>query len=239
MPSRRPTRHPDALRVVVSQRVMELTDRGERRDALDQAWTSLLATVGAVCIPVPNGAESVTAFIKAVSPEALVLSGGGNLSPTMRQHSGAPATVPADLDDVARERDETERALLIAAEAGGWPVLGVCRGMQALIAYHGGSLTALTGHAGTRHAIYNGFSGLGDVLRGEQVVNSFHDLGVMPEGLPSDMEALSHAPDGSVEAVRHRTLPHFGLMWHPERENPFAARDVLLLKFILYNGTLQ
>jgi len=139
---------------------------------------------------------------------------------------------------MAPERDETEGSLLRAAESQGWPVLGVCRGMQALVSYHGGRLTRLDGHAGTRHAIHHVATDSAPEPAGEHEVNSFHDLGVMPEGLPTDMDALAHAPDGSIEAVSHRTLPHFGIMWHPERERPHTAADLSTLNQMLRFSTL-
>ncbi len=239
MPKNRQTLPASVLNVVVSQRVVEDSRSNERRDVLDQAWTILLANIGAVCIPVPNGLTDVSAFLKAVSPNAVVLSGGGNLSPDMRRRDGTAAAITPGLKDVAPERDATEGCLLRAAESKGWPVLGVCRGMQALVTYHGGRLTMLNGHAGTRHALYHVATDSAPEPAGEREVNSFHDLGVMPEGLPTAMDALAYAPDGSIEAVSHRALPHFGIMWHPERERPHAAADLSTLDQLLRFGTLS
>ena len=33
----------------------------------------------------------------------------------------------------------------------------------------------------------------------------------------SGLKAVQWASDGTVEAVRHETLPVFGVQWHPER----------------------
>ncbi len=227
------------LRVVVSQRVVEKSVRGERRDALDQAWAILLSSINAVCVPVPNSVNNVLAFLEAVAPNAVVLSGGGNLSSEMRRRDGGFALVPRNLRDTAPERDATERILLTEAENHGWPVLGVCRGMQALVAYHGGTIAALKGHSGTRHLIDDSVAGSTRGLRAEREVNSFHDFGVMPDGLPGIMYATDHAPDGSIEAVGHRTLPHFGVMWHPERERPQSAADLDRVNRILRFGSLE
>jgi putative glutamine amidotransferase len=36
------------------------------------------------------------------------------------------------------------------------------------------------------------------------------------------------ADDGVIKAVRHTGRRMIGVMWHPERLNPFAADDVAL-----------
>lgn len=220
------------LRVAVSQRVHNLADRGERRDVLDQAWTPLLAHVGAVCLPVPNRFEALEAFLTAVRPHAVLLTGGGNISEALTTRTGDPVSLPGGLTDLAPERDRTERALLAAAEAHNWPVLGVCRGMQTLLLYHGGALTPTDGHTATRHPItptdVTHDSTPSGVHKAREV-NSFHDLAVTPDGLPAALTPLATAPDGTIEAFTHRTLRQVGIMWHPERQQPPDPADLALL----------
>ena len=43
------------------------------------------------------------------------------------------------------------------------------------------------------------------------------------------LEALQWAPDGTVEALRHRTLPILCVQWHPERLSLPGAADGQLL----------
>ena len=65
-------------------------------------------------------------------------------------------------------------------------------------------------------------------------VNSFHDFGIPSGGLGRHLRAIAHAPDGTVEAAEHRDLPHWGIMWHPERA-PENSEDLELLR-ILFAG---
>ena len=37
---------------------------------------------------------------------------------------------------------------------------------------------------------------------------------------------LAYSDDGEIEAIRHKTLPWEGWMWHPERNAPFAKEDL-------------
>ncbi len=203
------------MRLAVSQRVEEFPERNERRDALDQRLVQWLASAGALSYPVPNAwsdgndGQPLSAWLIALEPTGIVLSGGEDLH-------ASPA------------RDATERALLRYAQAHRLPVLGLCRGMQMLAAFSGGILVKIPGHAGSRHAL--------DTAEGSELpsaVNSFHAWGLLE--CPAGYEILARAADGSIEAIRHSTLPWEGWMWHPEREPTFAESGLVRLQSLLFD----
>ena len=146
----------------------------------------------------------------------------------MGRLDGAAGGVRSTKTDLAPERDITETALLQASIDSGWPVIGVCRGMQVLNVFHGGTLTRLSGHTGVRHAlaVRSPMSGLPD-LTFDGEVNSFHDFGITPEGLGKGLRSLADV-DGWPEAFEHDDYRHLGIMWHPERCDPFSSNDLLL-----------
>jgi gamma-glutamyl-gamma-aminobutyrate hydrolase PuuD len=199
------------IRVGVTQRVEDVPDRAERRDALDQRWAQWLAP--ALAVPVPNlGVDAVT-FVADLGLAAVVLTGGNDLAAL------------ADGAGVAPERDATEASILAHAREARLPVLAVCRGMQMLVHDGGGTVTAVGGHVARDHAIT-----VVDTrwpLR-PGPVNSFHDWGIPADGVPADFVILATAADGTVEAVAHRDLPQVGVMWHPERPTRDAADRALL-----------
>jgi putative glutamine amidotransferase len=59
-------------------------------------------------------------------------------------------------------------------------------------------------------------------------VNSYHRFAASESRPPLDVWAV--AADGVVKAVRHSARPITGIMWHPERNTPFAAADVSLFR---------
>ena len=53
------------LKIGLTQRAEVIQDRNERRDCLDQAWTSLLLENSYLPIPLPNRVKDVDALIDA------------------------------------------------------------------------------------------------------------------------------------------------------------------------------
>lgn len=186
------------MRILITQRVDVLPERGERRDALDQAWGDTLFGMlqSPVLIhPMPNRPRDVDEAVAYWRPSLIVLSGGNDIG-----------SVP--------ERDATEAALLRRATADRIPVLAVCRGMQMVQHFLGGSLQQVTDHVAVEHRVRSASE---DALPDELLVNSFHAWGVERNALASGLQALYFHSDGSVEAARHVALPWLTLMWHPER----------------------
>jgi putative glutamine amidotransferase len=216
--------------VAITQRVVPVPSRSERRDTLDQSWTTFLQACGLDAIAVPNRHPDPAAYLLRLGVRGVVLSGGGNISGAIGTMSGRPAAVVEAAADVAPERDVTETALLRAAIEHGWPVLGVCRGMQVLNVFHGGRLAPVSGHAGTRHPLsLSPAPAAPQTLSFDREVNSFHDCGIGVDGVGPGLRVLATAV-GSVEAVAHERLPHLGIMWHPERNGPFSPSDIALFR---------
>ena len=204
-------------RIGITQRVEAAPGSRETRDCLDQRWTPLLESFGLLLVPLANNATEPHSYIEGLALDGIIFSGGNDLSDAPGARSAAP------------ERDRFERAALGWALEGHKPVLGVCRGMQAINVFLGGQLGPVTGHAGTRHLIHAvADAGLGWPESFE--VNSYHDFGIAPNQLAADLTVLASSPDGSIEACRHRSAACIGIMWHPEREAPTNALDLDLLR---------
>lgn len=151
----------------------------------------------------------------AMDCAGLLLPGGGDLEPW---RYGQPNTASRELEP---ERDAAELLLLERFTAAGKPVLGICRGLQTINVFFGGTLIQdLPGHsavdgADRRHGVRTADSFLRRICGEEAVVNSAHHQAV--DRLGQGLEAVQWAPDGVVEAAEHRTLPVWGVQWHPER----------------------
>ena len=99
------------------------------------------------------------------------------------------------------------------------PILGICRGAQALNVYFGGTLyDAIPNHQAPQGDITHPTCATGpmaSLLGSYPTVNSNHHQAVNCPG--KGLIACQWANDGVIEALWHKTLPILGVQWHPER----------------------
>jgi anthranilate synthase component 2 len=97
------------------------------------------------------------------------------------------------------------------------PVLGVCLGHQALGAAFGGTIDRAPEPVhGKTSAIRHDGTGLFEGVPDPFEAGRYHSLVIRGDGVPPDLEVIATTDDGLVMAVRHRTLPRFGVQFHPE-----------------------
>lgn len=151
----------------------------------------------------------------AAECRGLLLPGGGDLEPW---RYGQPNTASRGLEP---ERDAAELRLLERFTAAKKPVFGICRGLQTINVFFGGTLVQdLPGHnavdgADSLHPVRTAPSFLRGICGERVVVNSAHHQAA--DRMGQGLEAVQWTPDGVVEALAHRTLPVWGVQWHPER----------------------
>ena len=112
-------------------------------------------------------------------------------------------------------------AAIEAFAAAGVPVFGVCLGHQSIGQVFGGRIVR-AGRLmhGKVDSIEHSGKGLFTGLPSPIEATRYHSLVIDPPSLPRDFEvdAWSTTPDGSREimAIRHQTLPVYGVQFHPE-----------------------
>ena len=162
--------------------------------------------------------------------KVLVLSGGGD----MGIKSGAYGNQTGDLPigGVNDERDTLEFQLLEKALEKNMPVLGICRGMQVMNVFLGGTLWPDIRQGGFDVGVHRDGEGgeppIGDIPHWTKMedkefeVTSHHHQGVRELG--KDLMILSKSSDGMIEAVKHESLSWFAVQWHPERTDEGLGR---------------
>jgi putative glutamine amidotransferase len=215
-------------RIVVTLHGPEQAAREEPTWATFDNYLEAVRRAGGV--PIPLGPESDPAARNAAfaSMDGLLLPGGVDLEPSLYGQSVHPAV------QVEPARDDLELAAWHVARERGVPVLGICRGFQAINVFLGGTLVQhLEGHddttsAPTGHPLHldptsrlAGILGESDPLTFAEV-NSYHHQAVRPEDLAPGLRATGTAPheDGLlVEALESEDADDWlvGVQCHPER----------------------
>lgn len=147
--------------------------------------------------------------IAAKSPAAIVISPG-----------------PCTPDEAGISCDVVRRF------AGRMPMLGVCLGHQSIGQVFGGTIVrAKRLMHGKVDSIAHAGEGLFAGLDSPIEATRYHSLVIDPPTLPKEfaVDAWSTAPDGSREimAIRHRTMPLYGLQFHPESFLTHVGYDLM------------
>ncbi len=107
--------------------------------------------------------------------------------------------------------------MIAEAEARAIPLLGVCLGHQAIAIHHGGIVERAPAprHGKASRVLHHGagiFAGLSNPFE----AGRYHSLVVREKGLPAELTVTARSEDGIVMALSHRSLPVFGVQFHPE-----------------------
>ncbi len=153
----------------------------------------------------------------------LVLLGGTDVNPALYGEERHEKTEEPD-----DRRDEVELRLIGEAISRGLPILAICRGLQILNVYYGGTLVqhlakpeahvmkttdkGLPAH----EVLIDGASLLGEIagVKKWQVNSRHHQAAALPG---KGLKIVASAADGTIEGLE-RTDQRFvlGVQWHPE-----------------------
>lgn len=106
---------------------------------------------------------------------------------------------------------------IIKAFAGRKPMLGVCLGHQSIGQYFGGRIVRAERlmHGKTSPILHHGT----DVFQGMPqgfAATRYHSLLVERTTCPAELEITAETNEGEIMGLRHRTLPIWGVQFHPE-----------------------
>jgi putative glutamine amidotransferase len=206
--------------------------------ALATLYPEAIERAGGIPVIVPLlRPEAIDALLERV--DGVCLPGGPDLQPSTYGEEPHPELGPTE-----PRVDAVELALVRAADRRGLPILGICRGMQALNVARGGTLHQhlpdVVGdelrHRQTEHGSVTTHrvetaprSRVRGALGGPKLeVNSFHHQAV--EKLGHDLAATAWAEDGTIEAVEgpgERFV--LGVQWHAEGLEAHAPLFELLI----------
>jgi len=209
------------IRIGITQKIKKNIKYNETLDCLDTNWAKLLVSLEILPIPLPLiPVSSLNDIWKELKLDGVILSGGNTIAEY--------ADNLDKIENISKERDKFEMAILAKAISTKTPVLGVCRGLQVINLFYKGKLKKIRGHAGTKHRLIIENSKNNYQIPSE--VNSFHNFGIPRKYLGEDLISLAYDLEDNIEAFYHPKDSILGIMWHPERELPIIESDVNLIK---------
>jgi putative glutamine amidotransferase len=179
----------------------------------------------------------------------LLLCGGADVDPARYGEE----TLPSAHVEAIPDRDAQEWSLIDAAREARIPVWGICRGLQVLNVYFGGTLwqdLPLQRPSGVEHSLREPLdllahpvrvtdpaAPLAERLRGEALVNSRHHQAV--KRLARGLVTVAESPDGLIEAA---ILDDAGwwvraVQWHAENLVALPEQRALWMDFVRATST--
>lgn len=164
-------------------------------------------------------------IIKSV--DGVIFAGGEDFDPALYGSNGYDL-----VENYSTDQDRSDLELLSLAIEEKKPILGICRGMQLINIYYGGSLyedlaSQFAGNISHRsdqktftyhNVSFNENSSLYNKLDGKTLreVNSFHHEGI--RDLADFLLPTALSDDGLIEAIENPDYESFmmGVQWHPE-----------------------
>ena len=151
--------------------------------------TNILRSLAAFARVTVVPAQTPAADVLALKPDGVFLSNG----------PADPAAVGYAIANI--------KAIL-----GRVPIFGICLGHQLLSLACGAKTGRLKfGHHGCNHPVKNLATGK------VEITSQNHNFAVLPDSVPDCLDVTHvNLNDGSIEGVRHKTLPAFSVQYHPE-----------------------
>ena len=196
-------------KVFISQRLDNVGKFNEKRNNLDIRFIKLFEKLNIIPILIPNDIYLTKKIIKDIKPKGIILTSGGDaLKKDVRYYS--------------------ELLLINFAYKKNIPLIGICRGAQAINLYFSGKIKKISNHVRKNHKLKIHFGNKQKVI-----TNSYHDYGIKKEILGKNLKVLCETNDGSIELFRHKSKKIVGMMWHPERFKKLRSFELKIFKNLL------
>ncbi len=133
--------------------------------------------------------------------DAFLLPGGDDIDPKYYHQENYAAK------HIDEEMDQLDFKIIRYAIQAKKPLLGICRGIQSINVFFGGTLKQnILHHMNENHFIF---------WNNQYVlVNSFHHQSI--DVLGKDLLIEAKSQDGEIEIIKHKSLPIYGVQFHPE-----------------------
>jgi len=213
--------------IIVTLGLTHLSDRPDLAARRNDLYVAAVERHGAEAIRLDTRTPADEREHALASMDGLLLSGGADIHPS---RYGQAVAGSKEIED---DRDELESKAWAVAESRNVPVLGLCRGLQAINVFSGGTLLQdVEGHHGAGYGLgppvthpirLVADTRLGTILgpAEELEVNAYHHQGIRETDLAPGLLAAAWADSSAGPLVEGLEAPGdrfvMGVQCHPER----------------------
>lgn len=222
---------------------------GYPRVTQNEDYARSVAAAGGIPVLLPPSDDLTLVEAQLRLLDGLVLAGGVDIDPAL--YGQEPHQL---LGPTSATRDAYELAALRLARQWGLPTLGICRGLQVINVFAGGTLhqdLSLSGtaqkHVGHgapeqplhRVAIEEGSSLHRALGTTDLRVNSFHHQCI--DRLGWQLRVAARAEDGTIEAIEWtgHDFPLVAVQWHPEMMSRTSTHAQALFAWFVRTATTR
>lgn len=217
---------------------------GYRRSYVNKDYSEAVIKNGGVPMIIPFNEDADVTESQLELVDALILSGGQDIDSESYGEEPQP-----EQGTVWQARDQFDMRLLKLAEKRGIPVLGICRGVQLINVFHGGSLYQdLKYYPVPTLKHWQGDTPWWQATHQVKLVkdthlaaifdqaprlrvNSYHHQLIKKVGKGLKVNAL--AQDGVYEGIENETGTVLGVQWHPEMLRAHQAEMNRLFDYLI------
>lgn len=203
------------------------------RIELRQEYTQAVSLAGGIPAIIPPYTDRmlINEWLNSIKPNGIILTGGCDIDPEIYGTKPMPYN-----GRVSRQRDKYELYILESAIEKKIPILGICRGIQVINVYFGGTLVQdIEEELGTAKEVHdqteNTSIGTHEVMvkpdtltytllyKEKILTNSHHHQCIKKLG--EGLEITAKTDDGIIEAIENYEKTIIGVQFHPERMKEF------------------
>lgn len=217
-------------------------DEEKKQVFLNQSYIDAIIESGGIPYIIPLSSDRKIIFESLKNIDGLILSGGTDIDPEYYNEKNENKSL-----GICDLLDKCEKEVTLLAVEADIPVLGICRGMQALNVFCGGSLIQDIPSETKTNIIHNlakpeiafhkihveKSSPLSDIIGfGEHLINSYHHQAV--KELAPEFSVCASAEDRIIEAIYHKNKKFvLGVQWHPERDQGIATDNKKIVDYFI------
>lgn len=204
-----------------------LTHEGTPRQLINDNYVEALVKYGCNVIMLTLDNPNLEEVLDLC--DGFLVTGGCDLDPTLYGE-----TNDEKLSEGIEERvDKLDGAVIKYATSNNKPLLGICRGIQSINVFMGGTLHQHIGHdhEGKKydHVVHT-FPNDMLPFTGDITVNSYHHQAVKDPA--PGLKVFAKHPDGTIEGLVGIEKPIIALQWHPERLQDTIVSKTIFTKFV-------